>query len=689
MSAAWNESRALVALRDATLADFTGLERIGESHSREGTYYGCNSIVCGGSFRGARFALKALLTGGADQTDALVGKFESELNLADASRSRLSASPHVVRAVRSFVSDVSALPGWEKLQELFGGQLAPRTLVLVMPFMPLNLKSVVSDARRGAHAPITERIFLAYFAQLLRGAKHLHDAGVCHRDLKLDNVLLTGEADPHARRVAIADLGEAIDCLDPETGEVDWLMSWVPGTKKGGAPIAIAPEVHAVKPSRRAVVDYARNDAWALGRIVNDVLRSTAPHAEEVSGGVTDASFRPLRPERGGAFVRELHAGLLRVDPAERLTIDGALARVERELARCADGECVPTPSAPPLGASASHFMPTSGGGAIVVALQHLTSGGRLDCAAGAYVGDLRVRAALAFAQPLERTRLVLAGALLDDDGATLDAVGALDGTLVTVLDKPPRALLSAHAEISRLTEECAALRRRTERAEHACEALSGGGAALSADRAALSRGGARRAPAPGTLAPGATRLRASASSRGGAAQTPAAVCAASVPADRRASATGDVASLIGLRDTLVRVKLGPMKWKRGFVLTVEECEDVTHGFVTFVAQIYFGSTGVLGVTIRGGVRGAARPYVAVTEERVACFRKVRFRKLGEKNKILLFAHYSFVCSLFFCLLSTSRAFASCSARWTRSTCTTEMRSRSACTARWRRSRKR
>ena len=54
----------------------------------------------------------------------------------------------------------------------------------------------------------------------------------------------------------------------------------------------------------------------------------------------------------------------------ERLTIDGALARVERELARCANGESVPTPSAPPLGASAPHFMPTSGGGAIVVALQ-------------------------------------------------------------------------------------------------------------------------------------------------------------------------------------------------------------------------------------------------------------------------------------------------------------------------------
>ena len=604
----WDEARALAALRSVTLADFTDMQRIGESHSRKGTFYGCNSIVCGGSFGGARYALKALLTGGADQTDDLVGKFESELNLSDASRSRLSASQHIVRALRTFVSDVSALPGWEKLQQLFGGQLSPRTLVFVMPFMPLNLKSVVSDARRGAHAPITERLFLAYFAQVLRGAKHLHDAGVCHRDLKLDNVLLTGEADPHARRVAIADLGEAIDCLDPETGAVDWLMAWVPGTKKGGAPIAIAPEVHAVKASRRAVVDYAQNDAWALGRIMNDVLRSAAPHAEECTGSVTDASFRPLRAERGGAAVRALHAGLLRVDPAERLTIDGALARVEHEMARRADEErraaeaaawVGSAPSAPPPSASAPPFMPASG--TYVVALQHITDSRRLDCTAGTYVGDLRVRAALAFAQPLERTRLVLAGSALDDDGATLEVVGAIDGTLVTVLDMPSRALMSAHAEISRLTDECAALcaalRRRSESTESACAAAS-------------ASAGAR-----GAQTPGGTRVHAAASWGGSAAEPTAAVASA--------AAVAPFASQRELRGTLIRVKLGPMKWKRGFVLEIDEREDMTGGFVLIVAQIFFGSTGVRSVVVGGGTYTNARPYTTVDKERVECFRKL------------------------------------------------------------------
>ena len=144
MSIANDLEHALVALtRGKKLADYEDLKRIGRSTSRSG-YYGANSVVIRAKLCGFDFALKALVTGAVDETNALHARFESELEIADATKGRLPSSPNLMRPVCTFLDDVSLIPGWEKLQAAFSGSLADRTFVCVMPYFEFTLKSVVS-----------------------------------------------------------------------------------------------------------------------------------------------------------------------------------------------------------------------------------------------------------------------------------------------------------------------------------------------------------------------------------------------------------------------------------------------------------------------------------------------------------------------------------------------------------------
>jgi serine/threonine protein kinase len=326
----YNHEAALIELtRDKTLADYTNMKRIGKSTTRD-RYYGVNSVVIKAELGSFSLVLKALVGPGvADREEAQRARFHSELEIGDATKGRMPYSQYVLRAVRTFLDDAHLIPGWAELKAVMEGNLPDRTFVCVMPFFPRNLKSVVSEARRGAHPPIDERIALAWFVHILRGAKHLHDHGIVHRDLKLDNVMMSGEEDPLERTVVIADLGEALDCV--EDGTLDWTEPFTRGTSRGGAPMTIPPEVMAVVPGRHAVADYRAADAWALGRLLNDMLREREPYTTMMHSEMRDATFVPM--DGFSAKVRELHAGLLRVEPDERLTIDAGLARAEEALA--------------------------------------------------------------------------------------------------------------------------------------------------------------------------------------------------------------------------------------------------------------------------------------------------------------------------------------------------------------------
>ena len=91
----------------------------------------------------------------------------------------------------------------------------------------------------------------SYTRQLILGVTFLHESGVCHRDIKCSNLLLSGDL----RRLKVADFGQ-----------IKWLTSH---SARGlsGSPLWLAPEVIKEEIDRSADTSraYMRADVWSLG----------------------------------------------------------------------------------------------------------------------------------------------------------------------------------------------------------------------------------------------------------------------------------------------------------------------------------------------------------------------------------------------------------------------------------------
>jgi serine/threonine protein kinase len=237
----------------------------------------------------------------------------------------------------------------------------PYTCEMIGIFRDDNCTYVVSSlATRGdlfawaqtapAPGPVREAAMRPLVVQVLDAVRLLHELGVSHRDISLENVLLTGqdaEEEEATPQVRLIDFGMA--ALGRRHGG--------PGARNPGKPFYKAPELH-----YGTSYDGFLADAYSVGIIVYALTLASYPWESTKPGdsaaferasevGTTEfLSRRSLRgtplPEVLSPELLELIGGLAAIKANDRLTLGEACFSKE-ERASALESPWLPTTSAP------------------------------------------------------------------------------------------------------------------------------------------------------------------------------------------------------------------------------------------------------------------------------------------------------------------------------------------------------
>lgn len=241
--------------------------------------------------------------------------------------SALAADPVVVER---FVRERSVLLGLDHPQIVAVRDMVVEgeKLALVMDFCEGgSLREEL--ARVGTFAP---SVACAVVAVVLRALVYAHGRGVLHRDVKPDNVLLSGDGSV-ADRVLVSDFGVA-GFLDGAGGSSTGVV---------GTPLYLAPEL----------VEFGRSgpegDVYSAGVMLYELLCGRTPFAGE--GTDFSVAYRHVtsQPPRLDVPVElwNLLEGMLAKNPAERVSAVDAAAALEG-LARSLEGvAALPVAAAP------------------------------------------------------------------------------------------------------------------------------------------------------------------------------------------------------------------------------------------------------------------------------------------------------------------------------------------------------
>ncbi|KAJ2775407.1 hypothetical protein IWQ56_000045 [Coemansia nantahalensis] len=143
-----------------------------------------------------------------------------------------------------------------------------------------------------------------YFAQALLGLEYLHEHDIVHRDIKPDNLLLTGDG-----TLKIADFGESA-MIERRNDRI---------TGSAGSPAFMAPELYQAD----AEVSGAAADIWSLGVCLYCFAYGTLPFKGSTGLEVADAIAESgLRfPDARDEKLQDLIRRMLDRDPKSRIAI--------------------------------------------------------------------------------------------------------------------------------------------------------------------------------------------------------------------------------------------------------------------------------------------------------------------------------------------------------------------------------
>ncbi|XP_073962816.1 serine/threonine-protein kinase Nek8-like [Choristoneura fumiferana] len=158
---------------------------------------------------------------------------------------------------------------------------------------------------------VKQQEILFYVSQILLGVNYIHSLKVIHRDLKAENILLTGK---HGVLVKIGDFG---------------ISKMLASAKKTstviGTPYYLAPELCEGKPYD------TKSDVWALGCLLYEMCTHKRPFESETLVGlvkaITSESVHPIDLtiyERG---MQDLIDSMLSILPSKRPTVKELMGR--------------------------------------------------------------------------------------------------------------------------------------------------------------------------------------------------------------------------------------------------------------------------------------------------------------------------------------------------------------------------
>lgn len=156
----------------------------------------------------------------------------------------------------------------------------PKEFLLVMEYCPKG--DMLRYINELEHQQLRTAEARYFFAHLLEGLAFCHSLGICHRDLKLENLMLcpTGGAATASAAAAAEPPSppwEALTLKIADFGLSDLNPIGILSTTYCGSPLYAAPELVGI--GRREGFDASKSDAWSCGVILceNRRIRSHAP----------------------------------------------------------------------------------------------------------------------------------------------------------------------------------------------------------------------------------------------------------------------------------------------------------------------------------------------------------------------------------------------------------------------------
>ncbi|KAF2678766.1 kinase-like protein [Lentithecium fluviatile CBS 122367] len=198
-----------------------------------------------------------------------------------------------------------------------------------MEYVPFPLLDLL-DYDRWAKRPWTIHAIGCIFAQIAEAVAHVHENGIAHRDLKVENILVARDG-----TVKLIDFGSSAPSRNMVTGArlISW-ANWI------GTPVTMAPEVNG-----ETFYNMEKADLWSLAVIFLRLWLGVYPWEPQgvVGGLVENEAFLAFVEEKADkrpcmegehedrllcqipGKARHVVAGMLETDPERRIGLRSVL----------------------------------------------------------------------------------------------------------------------------------------------------------------------------------------------------------------------------------------------------------------------------------------------------------------------------------------------------------------------------